>query len=163
MNTELAELTPDDREILEDMLFPVFQSAVAKDKNVTRLMIREEIANVFPWPHVSEMLKELETKEYIHRMSTRDGGIYTAGEYYARWAEAMKPIEYPEDRLAAGAGRGEASNNLTISQVQAESLVSLVRDLAARETGDETLQKVHEALSIEGGAADKILALLVGR
>ena len=163
MNIELERLTPDDREILESMLFPVFQSAVAQHKSVTRQQIKTEIANIFPWQHVSEVLRDIEEREYIHRISTRGGGIYITGENYAQWADTMKPIEYLEDIHTPKTGWNVYSGELTITETQAESLIRLVRALAAQEVDAETSRQVNAILNGESSASAAILALLAIR
>lgn len=153
---ETEELSSDDREILKTMIFPVFQKNFAQDKNVVRGMVRTHIANVFPWPHVLEVLRELEEQEYIHRISTRDGGIYTAGEHFDQWSRE----ESAPDPIAGESTVKPVSEKLTITHEQAAALIELVRQLASGGPESEVLEQVHGALNKEGKPSDKIMALL---
>ena len=147
MNLDCEELTQDDREILSDMLFPIFETALKQHKNVTRDLIRAELANVFPWPHVSEVLSELEEKDFIQTLSTRGGGIYAPGEQYRLWAEDMKPIEYPDENLSGG---NLERPGLVLGPAEMAALVEIIRNLAAPDPDQAALDQVRRALTGEG-------------
>ena len=141
MNNDCEPLTQDDREILSDMLFPIFETAGKKNRHVTRENIREALANTFPWPHVAEVLEALEDKDYIQTMTTRGGGTYDVGEKFALWAEEMKPLDEvsaPEPRPAA--------EPVSLSPSEAENLVALVRELAGTSPTAEAVDKVRAAI-----------------
>jgi len=157
MNNDCEPLTQDDREILSDMLFPIFETAGKKNRNVTRENIREALTNIFPWPHVAEVLEELEEKDYIQTMTTRGGGVYNAGEKFALWVEEMKPL----DEVLASEPRPTAEP-VSLSPAEAENLVALVRELAGTPPTADAVGKVRAAIREDLSPAN-ILKLLSQR
>jgi len=150
-------LSRDDREVLANMLLPLFEEAWRKKSNVPRDLIRKELRRIFPWPHVAEVLKELEELDYVDLLSTRGGGIYIPGEKFSQWSgEATPAIGAP---AGAETSPGEPES-IVLSHTEAEALVALVRELAAPAPGDEALKKAHAALT-EKAAAD-IIRILAG-
>ena len=141
MNTDCEALTQDDREILSDMLFPIFETAGRKNRNVTRENIREALANTFPWPHVAEVLEELEEKDYIQTLTTRGGGIYTAGENFFQWEEDMMPIAEAQAKKEP-----PPAESVSLSPSEAENLVALVRELVGQPPTEAAVDKVRGAL-----------------
>lgn len=146
-------LTQDDREILSDMLFPLFETAGRRQDNVTREAIRMEIGRFFPWPHIAEVLKELEERDYIDLLSTRGGGIYIPGEKFRQWAGEMTPAVSPSPERQSG-----ELDDIVLNRKEAESLVALIRELAVPAPGEGALKKAHLALT-EKAAADIIRKL----
>ncbi len=155
MNQECEALSPDDREILADLLFPLFQNAQTKDKAVTRDQIRKVLAGIFSWPQAAGVLRELEEKDYVQTLSTRGGGIFAPGPGFGLWDEEMKPLPRPGD--AAGPAGGEKTLVLTLAQ--AAALVALLGELADQAPAGEAKARVARALA--AGPAGEVIKSLV--
>ena len=148
-------LSQDDREVLSNMLLPLFEEAQREKSNVPRDLIRKELRRIFPWPHVAEVLKELEELDYIDLLSTRGGGMYIPGEKFSQWAGETAAEARPETEAPPG-----KTESIILSRTEAEALVALVRELAAPSPREDVLKKAHTALS-EQAAAD-IIRILAG-
>ncbi|UQZ88101.1 hypothetical protein C4J81_02290 [Deltaproteobacteria bacterium Smac51] len=133
------EFTADDREILGDMLFQIFESATAENRPVNRDMIRAEIGKLWDWPQISSVLGDLEEKEYIDTLSTRGGGIFQPGERWQVWVDEMAPIDH--DKRKAEAAR--PAEEVRLTDKEASALVELISGLVSAEAGAELLEKVH--------------------
>ncbi len=157
MNPVYEELTPDDREILSDLLFPLFQSAGLKEKTVTRDQIRKELANIFSWPQVAEVLRELEEKDYVQTLSTRGGGIFAVGGNFSLWAEDMRPLD---EGGGAAPKTGAEVFGLTLASAEVAALAALFRDLTSPNPAI-ALAKIQAALD-QASEAEIILALARG-
>lgn len=140
---ECPPLSPDDKEILSDLLYPIFQEAVNQNKNLTRDVLRERLARYFfPWLHVREVIDELVDKDYISLLTTRGGGVYGAGSNFHHWQEEMKPIEYNEE--GSGVVSGPAFS-LTLEPQQVRALADLFKSLASSVPSQEIIEKVRLA------------------
>lgn len=157
MNQECEALSPDDRDILADLLFPLFQAAQAKDKAVTRDQIRKVLAGIFSWPQAAEVMRELEDQDFIQTLTTRNGGIFSAGVEFAVWAEEMKPLPQAEGRTSGPADRDK---NLTLTLAEAAVLVDRFRELADQAPAGEVRARVEKALA--AGPAGEVLKALIG-
>ena len=149
-------LNQDDREVLSNMLLPLFEEAWREKSNVPRDLIRTELRRIFPWPHVAEVLKELEELDYIDLLSTRGGGIYIPGEKFSQWTGETEA----EARTGTEAPPGGAEESIILSRTEAEALVALVRELAVPAPGEEALKKAHTALTEKTAAG--IIRILAG-
>lgn len=137
---ECPPLTPDDKEILSELLYHIFQDAADQNRNLTRGVLREKLARYFfPWVHVKELLDELEEKDYVDLLTTRGGGVYTGGPNFHLWQEEMKPIDYEN----GGADRA-ALKPLILEPGQISALAALIKALAAADPSGKIGAKVRQ-------------------
>lgn len=138
---ETPQLTPDDRAILSDMMFPIFKEALDRAKHVARDEVRKNLVRFFPWPHIQEVMEELEEKEYISTISTRGGGLFGVGRAFEVWAREMAPIEYDDEKEAP------ADAEIKLSGPEIKALAGLLRSLAADPAEEKALASVRLALA----------------
>lgn len=154
---EIPALNPEDKEIIFDLLFPVFQNAVIQNRNLSRTVLREILARYFfPWIHVREALDELEEKEYVSLLTTRGGGIFTVGNKFHLWREEMREAD---DQQAEIQIHGLASP-LSLDARQVKALAAFIKSLAAAAPSAENIGKVRLAAVETEDAADFIASLI---
>ena len=154
---EIPSLNPEDKEIIADLLFPVFQDAVIQNRNLSRTVLREILARYFfPWIHVREVLDELEEKDYVSLLTTRGGGIFTVGQKFHLWQEEMRQAEDQQ----AGVRIQSLASPLNLDARQVKTLATFIKSLAAATPSAENVGKVRLAAVETEDAADFITSLI---
>lgn len=154
---ECPPLSSDDREILVDLLYLIFQEAADQNKNMSRSILRERLARYFfPWIHVREVLNELVEKDYIHLLTTRNGGIYGPGQKFLAWREKMQT---DEDEKKGPGQAAEEESPLVLEPPQVRALADLLKALASSSPARADIDKVRLAAVETKNQAEFIILL----
>ena len=160
MSQEIDECPPlssDDREILADLLYPIFQEAEDQNKHLTRDVLKDRLIKYFfPWIHVRELLDELVEKDYVSLLTTRGGGVYGPGRNFCLWQEEMKVDE--DDQSGAGAA-AETASPVTLDPSQVRVLADLLKALASSAPPQKEIDKVRLAAVESRNQADFVSRL----